>query len=106
MNVSSPIMTSVDWSDEYAVVLVPETPCANGADKHVKPTVMTECGETMIKIHKEFIFYYLSVTVVFTLKQEVSKHNQLLSLVLSFCFTNLCPKFQLSWVTVEAHDTL
>lgn len=58
----------------------------------------------MVKISKEFIVCYLSVTV-FSLNQEVSKHNQLLSLVLLFCFTNLCLKFQASWV-VEAHDKL
>lgn len=46
--------------------------------------------------------YSLLNIVVISLKQEVSKHNQLLSLFLSFCLTNLCPHFQIFWV-VEAH---
>lgn len=45
---------------------------------------------------------YSLLSIVISLKQEVSKHNQLLSLFLSFCLTNLCPHFQIFWV-VEAH---
>ena len=36
--------------------------------------------------------YLFVIIVVITLKQEVSKNYWFLFLVLSICFTNLCPK--------------